>query len=142
MVSLNFLGDVGTAFGKLMVGIEELGEAKDADALNRTYVEASKLCADDPERMDRARAWAKRLEQEDAEAVRLWTEAREISLAGFRRVYDRLGVRYDKVDGEQMYVKRAQAFVERLLEDGKARVSEATRAQYASRLRDALPSPK
>ncbi len=124
VVSLNFLGDVGTAFGKLMVGIEELGEAKDADALNRTYVEASKLCADDPERMDRARAWAKRLEQEDAEAVRLWTEAREISLAGFRRVYDRLGVRYDKVDGEQMYVKRAQAFVERLLKDGRARVSE------------------
>ena len=40
VVSLNFLGDVGTAFGKLMVGIEELGEAKDADALNRTYVEA------------------------------------------------------------------------------------------------------
>lgn len=124
VVGLNFLGDVGTAFGKLMVGIGEYGEAPDAATLNERYVAASKLCADSPERMEEARAWAKRLEEDDAEAKRLWEEARRISLQGFAEVYDALGVEHDVVDGEQMYVKRARELVEELLAAGKAEESD------------------
>ena len=40
VIGLNFLGDVGTAFGKLMVGITDLGEADDAATLNERYVAA------------------------------------------------------------------------------------------------------
>jgi len=121
---LNYLGDVGTAFGKLMVGIEEYGAADDAEALNETYVRASALCAADEAAMERARAWAKRLEDDDPEAKRLWENARKISLAGFARVYDWLGVHHDVVDGEQMYVEPAGRLVERLLAEGKARESD------------------
>jgi len=124
VVGLNFLGDVGTAFGKLMVGIERFGEARDADALNATYVKASALCAAEDDAMARARDWARRLEEKDPEAVRLWEDARRISLAGFAKVYDRLGVRHDVVDGEQMYVVRARELVDELLAQGKAHESE------------------
>ena len=124
VTGLNYLGDVGTAFGKLMVGIEKHGEAGDADTLNARYVEAARMCADDPALMDRAREWAKRLEDDDPEALRLWKRAREISLKGFAEVYDWLGIRHDVVDGEQMYVKRAAALADDLLDKGKARVSE------------------
>jgi len=124
VIGLNFLGDVGTAFGKLMVGIEEYGEANDADALNETYVKASTLCADDEAKMERAREWAKRLEDDDPEALRLWRGAREVSLEGFKRVYDWLGVHHDLVDGEQKFVKPAVALVDRLVAEGKAYESE------------------
>ena len=58
VVGLNYLGDVGTAFGKLMVGIEEFGAPDDIDAFKRTYVDASRRCAEDEAWMERARAWA------------------------------------------------------------------------------------
>jgi len=124
VIGLNFLGDVGTAFGRLMVGIEEFGEPRDVAAFNRTYVEASKGCAENEAWVERARAWTRRLEEDDPEAVRHWERARELSLEGFRVVYDRLGIRHDVVDGERMYVKRARELVERLLAEGKAKESK------------------
>ncbi len=124
VVALNFLGDVGTAFGKLMVGIEELGATDDPDRLNEIYVHASQACKADPTKMARAREWAKRLEDGDPEAVRVWTGARELSLRGFERVYRLLGVSFDRIDGEQMYVKEGARLVVELLREGKARVSD------------------
>jgi len=124
VVGLNFLGDLGTAFGRLMVGIEKFGEPKTVEDFNRTYVEASRLCKGDEELAEQARAWAKRLEDDDPEAVRHWENARELSLAEFQAVYDRLGVRHDVVDGERMYVKAGQALVDELLEQGVAEESQ------------------
>jgi len=124
VIGLNFLGDVGTAFGKLMVGIEERGEPKTIDDFKVTYVEGSRACAADPARMERAREWAKRLEEDDPEALEPWEKAREMSLLAFREVYDRLHVHHDVVDGERMYVARARELVDRLLADGKAEESE------------------
>jgi arginyl-tRNA synthetase len=124
VVGLNYLGDVGTAFGKLMVGIEEFGEVEDSAGLNETYVRASALCAESDEKMAGARAWAKRLEDNEPDAVRLWENARRISLEGFATIYDWLGVHHDVVDGEQMYVRLAGELADRLDEEGKARVSD------------------
>ncbi len=124
VVGLNYLGDVGTAFGKLMVGFQRFGEAHTAEALNETYVRASTLCAEDEGAMAEAREWARKLEEEDPTAKRLWEGARRISLEGFLEVYDWLGIRHDVVDGEQMYVKPAAALIERLLSDGRARESD------------------
>lgn len=124
VIALNYLGDVGTAFGKLMVGIEEFGEPADLEAFKKTYVDASRGCADNKEWMTRARAWAKRLEDGDAEADLHWTKARAMSLEAFATIYDRLGVSHDVVDGERMYVERAHKLVGELLENGNAEVSE------------------
>lgn len=124
VVGLNFLGDVGTAFGKLMVGIERSGAPKSADEMNALYVAASADCAKDEALMGRAREWAKRLEARDPEAVRHWEDSRRISLEGFRRVYDLLGIRHDVIDGEQMYVERASHLVDEWLAQGRARISD------------------
>ncbi|MHC4938520.1 MAG: arginine--tRNA ligase [Planctomycetota bacterium] len=124
VIGLNYLGDVGTAFGKLMVGIEEYGAPTDLDSFKKTYVDASRRCSEDDSWMERARAWAKRLEENDPEALRHWEHAREMSLRAFARVYDRLGVSHEVVDGEKMYVERAHDLVGELLEQGKAEESE------------------
>jgi len=123
-VGLNYLGDVGTAFGRLIVGIEEWGEPQDIAAFKKIYVDASRRCAEDEAWVERARAWAKRLEDGDEEAERHWRHAREMSLAGFAGVYDRLGVQHDVVDGEKMYVDKAQTKVDELLANGRAIESE------------------
>jgi arginyl-tRNA synthetase len=124
VVGLNYLGDVGTALGKLMVGIETSGEPKTIDEYKRTYVEGSRACASDPAKMDRARQWAKRLEEDDPEALGHWEKARDLSLRAFAEVYDRLGVKHDVVDGERMYVRRAQEMVDRLLAARQAEESD------------------
>jgi arginyl-tRNA synthetase len=124
VIALNYLGDVGTAFGKLMVGIEEFGEPANLEAFKKTYVDASRGCSENEEWMARARAWAKRLEEGDETAERHWTNARAMSLDAFATVYDRLGVSHNVVDGEKMYVERAHELVGELLENGKAEVSE------------------
>jgi arginyl-tRNA synthetase len=124
VVGLNYLGDVGTALGKLMVGIEAHGDPKSIDEFKRTYVEGSRACAADPAKMERARLWAKRLEEDDPEALRHWEKAREMSLRAFGEVYDRLGVKHDVIDGERMYVTRARDLVNRLLAEGSAEESE------------------
>jgi len=121
---INFLGDIGTAFGKLMVGIEELGEPHTIEAFSRTYVEASRRCGEDAAWMDRAREWTRRLEENDPVAVGHWEKARAMSLEAFREVYDWLGIRHDVVDGERMYVERARALVDELLAAGKAHESQ------------------
>ncbi|MEM8884466.1 MAG: arginine--tRNA ligase [Planctomycetota bacterium] len=124
VVGLNYLGDVGTAFGRLMVGIEEWGALADLDAFKKTYVDASRKCKEDEAWMERARDWAKRLEENDAEAIGHWEQARAMSLQAFARVYDRLGVAHEVVDGEKMYVDPARELVDALLADGKAEESE------------------
>jgi arginyl-tRNA synthetase len=124
VVALNYLGDVGTGFGKLLYGVRAFGEAHDAESLFETYVRASKACESDPAAMEEARAWTKRLEDRDPEAIAIWERARAISLEGFERVYRMLGVAFDRVDGESMYVERGNALVDELLAQGKARISD------------------
>jgi len=124
VVGMTFLGDTGTAFGRLLVGIEHLGEPEDIETFSRTYVEGSRLCNEDPAHMERAREWAKRLEDDDPEALRHWEKARRLSLQGFSEIYDWLGTHHDVVDGEKMYVRQAQELVDRLLADGKAEESQ------------------
>jgi arginyl-tRNA synthetase len=124
VVGMTFLGDTGTAFGRLLVGIEKLGEPEDIETFSRTYVEGSKLCNENDAQMERAREWAKRLEEDDPEALRHWEKARRLSLQGFAEVYDWLGTHHDVIDGEKMYVRRAQELVGRLLADGKAEESQ------------------
>jgi arginyl-tRNA synthetase len=124
VVGMTFLGDTGTAFGRLLVGIEELGEPEDIETFSRAYVEGSKLCSASEAHMDRAREWARRLEEDDPEALRHWEKARRLSLQGFAEIYDWLGTHHDVVDGEKMYVRRAQELVDELLAAGKAEESQ------------------
>ena len=119
-IGLNFLGDLGTAFGRLIVGIEEWGEPTDIESFKKTYVDASRRCKEDEAWLERARAWAKRLEDGDAEAERHWNKAREMSLKAFAEIYDRLGVAHDVVDGEKMYADAAQKAVDEYLAAGTA----------------------
>jgi len=121
-VRINFLGDWGTAFGRLIAGwkregheLAELEAAADKVAfLNALYVRISQAAEADQSVADEARQWSRRLETGDAEARRLWQAFKDASLAEFHKVYRLLDVDFDSWKGEAHYEGRMQDVVEQL----------------------------
>ncbi|HNX95100.1 MAG TPA: arginine--tRNA ligase [Holophaga sp.] len=131
---LNHLGDWGTQFGTLLAAYKHWAEvqnpkldqdfewAEEIPEKRRTplfrlfqlYVRFHQEEERDPAMHDEARNWFKRLEDGDGEARRLWSWFREISLAEFQRIYDRLGVAFDAMDGESFYEDKMSAVVDQL----------------------------
>ncbi|MDO3410617.1 arginine--tRNA ligase [Saccharibacillus sp. CPCC 101409] len=122
-ISVNHLGDWGTQFGKQITAYKRWGSE---ERLNRAPIRESLdlyvRFHDEAERDDtlepEARDWFRRLEAGDDEAVRLWRYFVEVSLAEFNRMYDRLGVSFDKVLGESFYNDKMGAVVKELREKG------------------------
>lgn len=107
-VGINYIGDWGTQFGKLITayikwGDEKLLEQDPINYLYELYVRFHKAAETEESLNDEARCWFKKLEDRDSFAVDLWTRFRGISLAEFKRVYARLGVKFDYWHGESFY---------------------------------------
>ncbi|MDP2874668.1 MAG: arginine--tRNA ligase, partial [Holophaga sp.] len=141
---LNHLGDWGTQFGTLLAAYKRWAEIQNPNLdqdfdwadeipekrrtplfrLFQLYVRFHQEEESQPEMRDEARGWFKRLEGGDVEARRLWTWFRQVSLAEFQRIYDRLGVGFDAMDGEAFYEDKLTSAIEKLraadiLEDGE-----------------------
>lgn len=120
-IRINHLGDWGTQFGKLIEayklwGSEELVKADPIAELIKLYVRFHEEAELDPTLDDKGRAWFKKLEDGDDEAVRLWEWFRSESLKEFNRVYDLLGVTFDSYNGEAFYNDKMDVVVD-MLED-------------------------
>ena len=103
VVKINYLGDWGTQFGKIIFGFKKWGsEAKlkknPVGHLYELYVRAN-----DDEYDDVSREEFKKLESGDAENLKLWEKFRKMSLREFDEIYDLLGVEFDVVSGESEY---------------------------------------
>ena len=139
VVRLNHLGDWGTQFGTLLAAYTRWAQAENTDLeqdfdwaepapdkrrtplfrLFQLYVRFHAEEANDPAMRDEARGWFQRLEAGDAEARRLWSWFREISLREFQRIYDRLGVRFDTLEqGEAFYEDRLASTLQCLEDAG------------------------
>ena len=111
VVRINFLGDWGTAFGKLIAGWKRdqltladlAGSADKVTFLHDLYVRISNAAKQDAGVEVEARHWSKRLEDGDAEARHLWQLFKDVSLQEFKRVYALLGVDFDSWKGEAFY---------------------------------------
>lgn len=112
-VRINFLGDWGTAFGRLIAGwkreglsLDDLAGADDpVTFFNQLYVRISRAGQDDATVAEEAREWSRRCEADDPEALELWQVIRDASLAAARRIYDLLGIDFDDWNGEAHYRK-------------------------------------
>ena len=129
VVGINHLGDWGTPIGMVIAAFKRWGdrlkvEASPIDELLKLYVRFREEEEKDPALRDEARAWVKRLEEDDPEALSLWRWFREESIREYRRIYDLLGVRFDEYSGESFYTKQVDDVVNRLAEAGLAVQSE------------------
>ncbi|WP_164506836.1 arginine--tRNA ligase [Lapidilactobacillus bayanensis] len=122
-IKINYLGDWGTQFGKLIVGYHKWGseEAIKADPIGnllKYYVQFHEAAEEDPELNDEGRAWFKKLEDGDPEATHLWKWFRGLSLAEFQKIYDRLGITFDSFNGEAYYNDKMDPVVDELAAKG------------------------
>lgn len=120
-IRINHLGDWGTQFGKLIVaykkwGTEETVKAEPINELLRLYVQFHEVAETEPELNEEARAWFKRLEEGDKEAIQLWQWFRDESMKEFNKIYDLLEVRFDSLNGEAFYNDKMDEIV-KLLEE-------------------------
>lgn len=119
-VSLNYPGDWGTQFGKLLYAYKQWGDEAvvKKDPLNellKLYVQFHNEVEKDPALEDKGREEFKKLEEGDPENMSLWSWIRELSIREVERIYKKLGVHFDEYLGEKMYVEAAKA----LIEEGK-----------------------
>ena len=123
VIRINYLGDWGTQFGKLVVAYEkwssrEAVEEKGIEELLRIYVKFHQEAETDPALQQQAREWFVRMEQKDETALSYWQWFKEISMVEFERVYDLLGVDFDVWSGESVYRDKVSALVKELEEKG------------------------
>lgn len=120
-VGINYLGDWGTQYGKLMVSFKKWGNEEKIreigiEELNRLYVLFGTEAEKDPALNDEARKEFAALEAGDEESLRLWRLFKEISLQEYMKTYELLGVSFDSFNGESFYSDKMPAVVEELKE--------------------------
>ena len=128
-IGINHLGDWGTQFGKLIVAFKRWGEESELEAdpvnyLYRLYVQFHQRVEEDPLLDDEARAWFKKLEGGDDEAVAYWTSFRQLSLDNYALIYDLLGIQFEYIHGESHYNQMLDDVINLVLEKGIAKESE------------------
>ena len=126
-VGINYLGDWGTQFGKLMVAYRKWGNREDVekggiDVLVDLYVRINHEIDGDPENgvpgnaalADEARAEFRKLENGDPDNIELWKWFKEISLAEYEKTYAQLDITFDSYLGESFYTDKMPAQVQKL----------------------------
>jgi len=126
----NHLGDWGTQFGMLIVGMRRHGSQAalaehPVQELERVYKLTSAEAKENPAVADEARAELAKLQKGDPENRRLWESFVKSTRVELDAIYERLGgVQFDLWRGESAYEEMLPGVVERLLKEGIARVDQ------------------
>ena len=134
---INYLGDWGTQFGKLIAayhrwGSREMIEEGGIDKLVELYVRVNNEIKGDPENgipantalADEARAEFHKLETGDEENLALWRWFVQISLAEYEKTYKQLGIAFDSYKGESFYTDKMPAQIELLRQKGLLKLDD------------------
>ncbi len=119
VVRMNYFGDWGTQFGKLIYEYKKTGnekklKEKGIDYLFSLYVDFNKK--ETPELLAKARKEFEKLEKGDKENLRLWKLFYDVSIKEFENIYSFLDIKYDVIRGESDYRESARKVVEDALE--------------------------
>lgn len=125
VVRINYLGDWGTQFGLLKVGIDVLNLSDEEISKNpiqslfKAYVKANSLAEVNPGIAEKARSIFRDLENGESTFLDKWKVYRQYTVDELKVIYQRLGVEFDKYDWESMYGQKEIQSVLRLLEEFK-----------------------
>lgn len=128
-IGINYLGDWGTQFGKLIVAYRKWGNAEliengGIDKLVELYVKFHEEAEKDPALNDDARAEFRKLEDGDEDNIKLWKWFVEISLAEYQKTYAQLGIEFDSYKGESFYTDKMPAQVQKLRDMGLLKIDD------------------
>jgi arginyl-tRNA synthetase len=125
VIRKNYIGDWGTQFGFVIYAWQKWGdpavlEARAIDYLVELYIRANQESERDASVREEAKTLFLRLERGDPEIRALWERFRELSLAGFSKTYQRLGITFDSYAGESSINPRVEEVIDRFLKAGVA----------------------
>ena len=128
-VGINYLGDWGTQFGKMIVAYKMWGDREainegGIDKLVELYVKFHHAAEEDPALNDEARAEFHKLELGDEENISLWKWFIEISVAEYKKTYAQLGIEFDSYKGESFYTDKMPAQVQKLRDMGLLKIDD------------------
>lgn len=127
-VGINHLGDWGTQFGKMITAYKLWGD-KPVDEysireLVALYVRFHDEADKDPSLNDTARAWFRKIESGDPEALELWTKMKDATIREVKVTYKRMGVDFDSWAGEAFYTDKMQPIIDELREKGISKLDQ------------------
>lgn len=111
VIRMNYLGDWGTQFGLLKIGMESSGltaneiKSNPITHLFNAYVKANQMAASDPSVSERARNIFCQLENDRTTDLSDWMEYRKYTVDELQRLYRRLGIEFDEYAWESDYRK-------------------------------------
>ncbi|MBE6533580.1 MAG: arginine--tRNA ligase [Ruminococcaceae bacterium] len=136
-VGINYLGDWGTQFGKLIVAYKKWGNREEiekggVDALVALYVKINNAISGnedqgipaDPALADESRAEFRKLEDGNEENIALWRWFVDISLAEYQKTYKQLNIEFDSYKGESFYTDKMPAQVQKLRDMGLLKIDD------------------
>jgi len=135
-VGINYLGDWGTQFGKLIVAYKLWGDKQQIeeggiDKLVELYVRINNAITaeenENPPKHDfanQAREEFHKMEIGDEENIALWKWFVEISLIEYQKTYKQLGIEFDSYKGESFYTDKMPAQVEKLRQSGLMKIDD------------------
>ncbi len=128
-VSINHLGDWGTQFGKMISAYQRWGNQEEVErdgveALTRLYVRFHEEAEKEPALEDEGRAWFKKIEDGDPEALEIFGWFKALTLRDTQRVYDMLGIRFDSYNGEAFYNDKMGRVIDELKEKNLLTLSD------------------
>ena len=129
VVRINYVGDYGTPYGKIIAGIKMWGSKEDIekrgiDALQEYYVKFCMAEADDKDLQQLARDIFKKIEDKDEEIYPIYKKVIEVSKKEAERLLNILGIKFDSWKGESSYANELDNVVNFLDKKGLLAVSE------------------
>ena len=128
-VGINHLGDWGTQFGKMLAAYKNWGSEREIErdgvqALVDLYVRFHEEAEINPALEDEGRAWFKKIEDGEPEALRIFNWFKDLTLRDTQKVYDLLGVTFDYYTGESFYNDKMDRVVDELKEKSLLTLSD------------------
>lgn len=131
-IGLNYLGDWGLQFGKVIAGIslwknEYDFESDEMGSILKTYIRFNQEEKEKPELTEMARDYFKKLENGDPDIVKQWEHIRKISIDNYQKTYKLLNSKFDAYDGEAYYNDKMDAIIEELKNKGLLKESQGAK---------------
>ena len=136
-VGINYLGDWGTQFGKLIVAYKKWGDKQTiidggVDELVKLYVRINNEIKAEEESndekksplADESRAEFRKLEDGNEENLALWRWFVDVSLEEYQKTYKLLNIEFDSYKGESFYTDKMPAQVQKLRDVGLLEIDD------------------
>ena len=122
VIRINYVGDYGTPFGKMIAGYRLWGNKEDVekrgtDAIQDLYVEFCKH-EDDETYSELARKTFKEIEDENPETMELYNWFVSKSIDEVKNLTGKLNVHFDDWRGENYYSKKTEPVLKELVDKG------------------------